>query len=179
MGLGWVRKIEKLDFTHIIASALIVITMIVVVIYAGVDMGKDGSHFKEVYFWNPKTWFKGIGFAVYAYEGIGIIMPVQDITAHPKSYMTIVFSVMITVSAVFLAFGQICAIAWGNEMNKPLVTDMLPSDPKTNPHDAWFGWTIKVLFCINLIFSFPLILFPAHRVIENYIYNDWPKSPKR
>ena len=93
--------------------------------------------------------------------------------------MTIVMAVMMTVSLLYVVFGMICVVAWGDNLKPPLVTDLLPSDPVTNPHDAWLGWTVRLAFCVNLFFSFPLILYPAHRVIENYLYHDWPKSKKR
>lgn len=38
---------------------------------------------------------------------------------------------------------------------------------------------IKVLFSLNLIFSYPLVIFPAHIVIEDNVYAGWPKSPRR
>lgn len=36
-----------------------------------------------------------------------------------------------------------------------------------------------ILFSINLIFSFPLVLYPAHKIIEIYLYQGWEKSRKR
>jgi len=78
-----------------------------------------------------------------------------------------------------MAFGQICVMAWGQNLKTPLVTDLLPKDKLQNPHDFWVGWTVKIFFCINLIFTFPLVIYPAHRVIENYLYNGWEKSKKR
>ena len=50
--------------------------MVIVVIYAGIDMGGSGARLPTVPFFQTATWYTGIGFAVYSYEGIGIIMPV-------------------------------------------------------------------------------------------------------
>lgn len=36
-----------------------------------------------------------------------------------------------------------------------------------------------ILFCFNLLFSYPLVLYPAHIIIENSLYSDWKKSKKR
>ena len=36
-----------------------------------------------------------------------------------------------------------------------------------------------ILFCFNLLFSYPLVLYPAHIIVENSLYADWPKSRKR
>ena len=52
-----------------------------------------------------------------------------------------------------------------------LITDDLPKN--------WFGYGIKILFSFNLFFSYPLVLYPAHIVIENIIYDGWEKSKKR
>ena len=177
--LCWIRKIEKLNFTHIFADVMIVITIITVFAYAGLDIGKNGSSLKTVDFFNPATYADGIGFAVYSYEGIGIIMPVQDICAKPETYMWIVYACILTVAVLYVIFGQVCAIAWGAGITSPLITDKLPGDPVANPDDYWVGWTIKVLFSLNLIFTFPLVLYPAHRVLENYIFAGWAKSKKR
>lgn len=62
-------------------------------------------------------------------------------------------------------------MAWGNKIESPLITDLLRPN--------FIGWGIKGLFAINLVFSYPLILYPAHIVVENYLYHSWPKSKKR
>ena len=40
-------------------------------------------------------------------------------------------------------------------------------------------YIIKVLFSLNLVFSFPLMLYPSNIIVENYLYKGWPKSRKR
>jgi len=62
-------------------------------------------------------------------------------------------------------------MAWATDLTTPLITDELPQN--------WFGWILKFLFSLNLIFSYPLVLHPAHIVIENYLYNGMAKSKKR
>lgn len=78
--LCWVRKIEKFNATHIFADALIVITAIIVIIYTikyAVDQHGLGPGLEVL---NKSTFLNIIGFSVYAYEGIGIILPCMDIT---------------------------------------------------------------------------------------------------
>ena len=74
--LCWIRKIEKLNFTHIFADIMIVITLLTVFSFAGAEISKNGSKLDGVAFFNTHTFADAIGFAVYSYEGIGIIMPV-------------------------------------------------------------------------------------------------------
>jgi len=150
---------------------MILITMIVVVIYGAKNWELKGDRLSEVSKLNKTSWSDAIGFSVYAYEGIGIILPVGDVTKNPETYPKIVVVVIITICIIFVSFGQFCVMAWGEELTTPLITDQLPSE--------WPSWMVKALFAINLIFSFPLVLYPAIMIGDNYLFSGWPKSPKR
>jgi proton-coupled amino acid transporter len=131
---------------------------------------------------DPVSFTDAIGFSVYSYEGIGVILPVGQLCAHPEDYKKIVMMVIVTVAVLYISFGMICTIAWGNEIQTPMITDQLPAkNPETdeNPSDIWVSWAIKFLFSLNLVFSFPLVLYPAHIIIESNLYKGWPKSIKR
>lgn len=41
------------------------------------------------------------------------------------------------------------------------------------------SYTIIVLFCCQLLVSYPLVLYPSHIIIETIIYSTWPKTKKR
>lgn len=58
------------------------------------------------------------------------------------------------------------------QKNYPLITDYLPASNK-------FCWTIKILFCFNLIVSYTLVIYPANMVMDGWLYSGWPKSRKR
>lgn len=78
-----------------------------------------------------------------------------------------------------------CVVAWGSCPGGPevepcvvgqngiesLITDDLPKD--------LIGFGIKILFSFNLFFSYPLVLYPAHIVVENILYAGWAKSKRR
>lgn len=72
---------------------------------------------------------------------------------------------------IYIGFGQYCVIAWGDALSTPLITDQLDHNTIT--------YIVKVLFCFNLVFSFPLMLYPSNIIVENYLYKGWPKSKKR
>ena len=168
--LCYIRKIEIFAVTHLFADIMIVITILVVVVYGSYELAREGNQISTVPFINTQTYADAIGFSVYCFEGIGVILPVQDITAKPESYKWIVWGVILTTAVVYIAFGQFCVFAWGQNITV-LITDELP-------HDI-VGYSVLFLFSINLVFSFPLVLYPAHKIIENYLYRGWEKSKKR
>uniref|UniRef100_A0A7S3G106 Amino acid transporter transmembrane domain-containing protein n=1 Tax=Strombidium rassoulzadegani TaxID=1082188 RepID=A0A7S3G106_9SPIT len=168
--LCFVRKIEIFAVTHLFADIMIVLTLIVVVIYGARELAEKGSQIKTVDFINSQTYADAIGFSVYCFEGIGVILPVQDITANPDQYKQIVWAVILTTAIVYIAFGQFCVYAWGDDI-KVLITD--------NLEEGAVKYSVQFLFSINLIFSFPLVLYPAHKIIEIYLYKGWSKTRKR
>lgn len=109
--------------------------------------------------------------AVYAFEGIGLVIPVYDITENKKIYPKIVIACIGTCCSVFIIFSIFCITAWGKDLDTPLVTDRLPQGALT--------YLIKIFFMIMLVFSYPLQMYPVHIIIENMLYAGWPKSIKR
>lgn len=82
--LCWVRRIEKFNVTHIIADIMILVTVIILIVYSILRIDKFGYPTQDYQFLNEATFLNVIGFAVYAYEGIGVVIPVMDITAKPE-----------------------------------------------------------------------------------------------
>ena len=73
--LCWVRRLEKLNWTHIFAILIILATVVVIVVFTSIKGAKEGLG--SIEFINNETFLNVIGFSVYAYEGIGIIIPVM------------------------------------------------------------------------------------------------------
>ena len=112
-----------------------------------------------------------IGSAVYSYEGIGVVLPLLEVTEKPELYPKILTYVLLTVLFLYVGFGEFCLFVYGDLIEKPLITENLPSGVVV--------WIIKIFFSINLIFTYPLQLHPASIIIESYLYGKMPKSKKR
>ena len=64
---------------HVFADGTIVVTLIIIIIYGIIYMTQDHAPNKSlppVYMINPVTWSDAIGFSVYLFEGIGLVLPV-------------------------------------------------------------------------------------------------------
>ena len=169
--LVFVRRIEIFASTHIFADVMILLTVIIIMMFGIGRMWNDGTMISTIPFLNMHSYSEAIGFSVYAYEGIGMIMPVQDITKHPETYHKVVYAVILTVCLVYIIFGQFCVFAWGSDMKTPLITDQLP--------DGFISYSIKILFCLNLFFSYPLQLYPVNIIVDNILFMGWEKTPTR
>jgi solute carrier family 36 (proton-coupled amino acid transporter) len=143
-----VRKIEKFSITHIFADALILITTIVILVYASIHLSEEDWG-KGIDALNTATWLDMIGSAVYSYEGIGVVLPLLEVTEKPEMYPKILFYVLLTVMALYVSFGEYCLFIYGEKLVTPLITDNLPPG-------SVVVYLIKVFFSINLVFTYPL-----------------------
>lgn len=123
--LCWVRKLEKFSKFHALADAIILMAIIVTVIYGGFNLSDQGSRLGTIYTFNPTTWATAIGYSVYAFEGIGLILPVAEVTAKPEEYKKVVYTVFFVCAFLNIFFGIYCCWAWGDELDMPLITDNL------------------------------------------------------
>mmetsp|Transcript_4560 Transcript_4560/g.3066 ORF Transcript_4560/g.3066 Transcript_4560/m.3066 type:complete len:86 (-) Transcript_4560:611-868(-) len=81
--LCMVRKIEKFNKSHIFADAMILITLIAILIYASIYAGDNGwaTGMQAI---NGELFPDAIGFAIYSFEGVGVIIPLYDVCACPE-----------------------------------------------------------------------------------------------
>ena len=59
-------------------------------------------------------WYDAIGFSVYTYEGIGVILPIREVTANKKIYFRLLCITITSIAIGYVIFGEFTALAWGN-----------------------------------------------------------------
>jgi len=118
-----------------------------------------------------------IGFAVYSYEGLGIILPVWQITKDKEAYKYQVFAVFTVVVFLYIVFGEIAYLAYGSALApNAIIISNLPTTPEYN---LIIVAVIQILYSVTLLFTYPLCIYPANIIIESYLFGTWPKSKKR
>lgn len=89
-----------------------------------------------------------IGSAVYAYEGIGVVIPLLDVTEKPDLFPKILLLVLCTVFGLYTFFGEFCYFVYGDKLNDPLITANLPL--------GIVVYLVKIFFSLNMIITCPL-----------------------
>lgn len=68
-------------------------------------MSSHGSLLSNVDFIVPQKFDISFGIALVALEGVGIIIPVHDITENKEEYPKIIAAVIFTIATIYVAFG--------------------------------------------------------------------------
>lgn len=79
--LVWVRKTEKFAFTHIFADIMVLVGLVMVCVYGGKEVQLNG--WKELDFVTSEFAFS-ISYAVFAFEGVGVVLPIMEITENKE-----------------------------------------------------------------------------------------------
>ncbi|KAL3377765.1 hypothetical protein AABB24_003927 [Solanum stoloniferum] len=103
------------------------------------------------------VFFYGLGVAVYAFEGIGMVLPLESETRDKDKFGKILGLAMGFISLLFGAFGVLGYFAFGED-TKDIIT--------TNLGQGLLSTFVQLGLCINLFFTFPLMMNPVYEVME-------------
>ncbi|KAJ8531433.1 hypothetical protein K7X08_026867 [Anisodus acutangulus] len=114
------------------------------------------SHVLET-FGGFSVFFYGLGVSVYAFEGIGMVLPLEAETKDKEKFGKVLGLSMGLISLMYGAFGLLGYFAFGEE-TKDIIT--------TNLGQGWLSSLVQIGLCINLFFTFPLMMNPVYEVVE-------------
>ena len=172
--LSLIRDIGKLGSTALIADAFIFAGLIYLA-YFDISIIKEKGVADIVNF-NPQDWTLFIGTAIFTFEGVGLIIPIQESMRQPSNFPPVLAGVMIAISILFIGMGALSYAAFGSA-TKTVVLLNLPQDNK-------FVNTVQLLYSLAILLSTPLQLFPAIRIMETELFsrsgknNPWIKWKK-
>ena len=174
--LVFVRKIEKFSFTYILADFLILATAVSIIGFSSKYVADNGWGEGVVAF-NKSTWLTMIGSAVFSFEGIGVVIPILEVTEKPEVFPKLLFFVVCTVMVLYTGFGTFNYFVYGDLLVDPLITSNLTSE--TSQAGNILVYVIKIVFSFNIIFTYTLMIFPVNTILESYFFHKMPKSKKR
>ena len=62
-----------------------------------------------------------LGYAIYAFEGVGVLMPIMQACECPEKYDKILVAALVTLTFAFVVYGTMSYLAFGN-MKEQMVT---------------------------------------------------------
>lgn len=112
--LVWLRKTEKLAFTHLFADVMVGIALIMITVFATKEMQENGV--KSLDFITPNYSF-AISYAVFAFEGIGVVLPIMELTENKDQYFTLLTVTLCVICTIFVCFCEYSAFGYGVPVN--------------------------------------------------------------
>ena len=155
------RDITKLGFTALVADAFILIGLSYLYYYDILTIVKQHGVADIVNF-NPNDWTLFIGTAIFTFEGIGLIIPIQESMKNPKKFPPVLGGVMIIITVVFVSMGALSYAAYGSATETVVILNLPQDDKLVNG--------VQFLYSLAILLSTPLQIFPAIRITENELF---------
>lgn len=159
--LSWIRNISKLGPAALLADVFIMIGVTYIYYYDIGTLASEGIH-KSVVMFNPDQYTMMIGSAIFTFEGIGLILPIQSSMAEPEKFEPLLGLIMLIITVVFTSVGALCYATFGNGTYIEIINNY--------PRDSRFVQAMQFLYSIAILVGNPVQLFPALRIIEGGLF---------
>ncbi|KAJ4287507.1 hypothetical protein N0V88_007607 [Collariella sp. IMI 366227] len=159
--LSWIRNISKLGPVALLADACILVGVSYIYWFTCTALSYNGIAPSVVLF-NPSQYTLTIGAAIFTFEGIGLILPIQSSMANPHHFEPLLGLVMLLITIVFTSVGALCYAVFGNRTEIEIIDNF--------PQDSRLVNTVQVLYAIAVLVGTPVQLFPALRIMEHRMF---------
>lgn len=159
--LSLIRDISKLGGTALVADFFILLGLVYLYYYDIFTLAKNHG-IADIINLNPDDWPLFIGTAIFTFEGVGLIVPIQESMKKPIEFPRVLAGVMIIITVIFISMGALSYAAFGSS-TKTVILLNLPQDNK-------FVNAVQFLYSLAILLSTPLQLFPAIRIMENGLF---------
>ncbi|KAI3318135.1 transmembrane amino acid transporter protein-domain-containing protein [Xylariaceae sp. AK1471] len=159
--LSYIRNMAKLGAVALLADVFILIGVTYIYWYDIAHIASEGINPTVVLF-NPSRYTLMIGSAIFTFEGIGLILPIQSSMAKPQHFEWLLGVVMFLITIIFTAVGILCYATFGKDTSIEIINNY--------PQTSKFVNAVQFLYSLAVLAGAPVQLFPALRILEGKIF---------
>ncbi|CAO2655927.1 Nn.00g047300.m01.CDS01 [Neocucurbitaria sp. VM-36] len=160
--LAFIRNISKLGPAALLADVFILIGLTYIYWYDISWISKMGGFHRSIELFNPRDFTMTIGSAIFTFEGIGLILPIQSSMKQPEHFSKLLYIVMLLITVIFTSVGVLCYGTFGENVSVEVITNF--------PQDSKLVNAVQFLYSMAVLVGTPVQLFPAMRTIELKIF---------
>lgn len=159
--LSLIRDIKKLGGTALVADVFILLGLLYIFYFDIATWHTNGL--SDIAMFNPQDWTLFIGTAIFTFEGVGLIIPIQESMKQPSKFPPVLAGVMITITVLFMTIGALSYAAFGSSTKTVVLLNL--------PQESHFVNAVQLLYSCAILLSTPLQLFPAIRIMETGLFS--------
>ncbi|KIV84264.1 hypothetical protein PV11_00054 [Exophiala sideris] len=159
--LAFIRNISKLGVAALLADVFILLGL-AYIYYYDIGMLVDHGIDKSVQLFNPQYYTMTIGAAIFTFEGIGLILPIQSSMKQPEKFEYLLWAIMLIITVIFTSIGALCYATFGSATQIEVISNF--------PQDNKLVNAVQFLYSIAVMAGTPVQLFPALRILEGKFF---------
>lgn len=159
--LAFIRNISKLGPAALLADVCILIGLTYIYYYDIASLASNGIS-KTVQLFNPENYTLTIGSAIFTFEGVGLILPIQSSMRNPHKFERLLFIVLAIITVIFTSVGALCYATFGTDTQIEIISNY--------PQESKLVNAVQFIYALAVLVGTPVQLFPAMRILENRIF---------
>ena len=173
--LSLYRNINHIQKMALAADLFILLGLVYIYFYDVKTIVHQGG-ISDIQDFNPKDWTLFIGTAIFTFEGIGLIIPIQGSMKDPGKFPKVLAGVMMIVSVVMISIGALSYAAYGSHTKTVVLSNMRQDNKLVNG--------VQFIYSVAILLSTPLQIYPAIEITSQQLfsrtgkYNPWIKWKK-
>ncbi|TQS33503.1 hypothetical protein Golomagni_06150, partial [Golovinomyces magnicellulatus] len=161
--LALIRNISKLGPVALVADVFILIGLVYIWYFDIFTLVRDGME-PTVKLFNPSDFTLTIGSAIFTFEGIGLILPIQSSMKKPHHFSGLLYFVMFLITVIFTSVGALCYATFGEKTKIQIISNYPQDSPLVN--------AVQFLYSLAVLAGEPVQLFPAVRILETSLFGE-------
>lgn len=173
--LSLYRNINNIQKLALVADLFIALGLVYLYYYDIFTLATNHG-IADVVNFNRNSWTLFIGTAIFTFEGIGLIIPIQSGMKNPEKFPRVLGAVMVGITVVFISMGALSYAAYGSKTKTVILLNM--------PQDNKLVNGVQFIYSLAILLSTPLQIYPAIEITSQQLfsrtgkYNPWIKWKK-
>jgi solute carrier family 36 (proton-coupled amino acid transporter) len=159
--LAFIRNISKLGPAALVADVFILLGLTYIYYFDLAVITKNGID-STVRLFNPNHYTLTIGAAIFTFEGIGLILPIQSSMKRPEKFERLLYVVMLIITIIFTSVGVLCYATFGSATQIEIISNY--------PQDSKLVNAVQFVYSLAVMVGTPVQLFPAVRILEGKLF---------
>lgn len=161
--LALIRNISKLGPVALLADVFILVGLAYIWYYDIWTLARKGLD-PSVRLFNAADFTLTIGSAIFTFEGIGLILPIQSSMEKPQHFGPLLYLVMLIITVIFTSVGALCYATFGERTRIQVISNF--------PRNSALVNAVQLLYSLAVLGGEPVQLFPALRIIETSLFGE-------
>lgn len=152
-----IRNFKYLAWCMTLANACMILGICITAYYAVQDLPpiSERNYFSS---WHQLPLY--FGTAIFAFEGIALVLPLQNAMKHPEDFgrpLGVLNVGMAVVTFIFTGLGFVGYLKWGDDVKSSLTLNI--------PHDEILAQSVKVMVSFGILLGYALQFFIAIQIM--------------